>query len=345
MLKIITFMLALLLTIPAHAEDMIIYEAEVEVDAVADNAALAREKALTEANRKALYAVVNRISMADSTKILDELNENQILNFIQEVTVISEKVVDARYIASLKITINAPIIKTYLAEKDAPITILPETHIFIIPVLKNSETSAPLLWENNNLWYQTWAQNTMESGQITMQPLPATDTNKTLLSPEDALRLNQMSLNALSKNNKGYVFYIAEATLNGNSLLTTLKSPTAGIIKTKTYNQGTQDFENAVQDIKAVIMEQLQQQAANQEHQQNKLTIVYNFNALKDWLEFRRVLENFSPIKNLDIDAMSGRRAQITISFTGSQDDLEKELRKYGFSLADSGNFHIAERI
>lgn len=345
MLKKIVFILSFLLCSSAYAEDMSIYETEVEVDAISDNAAHAREKAMNEANRKALYAVVNRISSSSSTQILDELNDNQILNFVQEVSVISEKVVDSRYLATLKITINAPIIKAYLAEKDAPITILPETHILIAPVFRNGETAAPELWQDNNPWYQSWAQNTMESGQITMHPIPSTSENKNLLQADDALQLNQMSLNAISKNNNQAQIYVADAVLNGNHLSVTLKSPNYGVIKTYTYEEGVMSFENAIQDIKTTLMEHLQQQSANQTTQQNKLTVVYQFNSLKEWLELRRFLETLSFIQQMDIDAMSGRRAQVTLTYTGTVDDIEKEFRANGFALTNSGNFYTAERI
>ncbi|MBQ8465527.1 MAG: hypothetical protein IJ529_04345 [Alphaproteobacteria bacterium] len=346
MLKvIITLIITVIGAFSVRAEDMSIYEALVEVDATADNSALAREKAMTEANRKALYAVVNRISTADSTKILDELNDNQILNFVQEVSVISEKVIDTRYMASLRLTVSAPIIKAYLAEKNAPITILPETHILIIPILQNNETAAPLLWEEENRWYKVWRENSMESGQITIKPIPATENNKNLLIPDDAIQLNQLSLSALSKNNQNAQIYVAEAVLKQNVLFITLKSPTYGTIKTKTYDNDSNAFENAVQDIKVTIMEQLQQQALNHNNQQNQLTIIYNFNALKDWLEFRRILEAVPNVQKMDITSMSGRRAQVSLQYTGNSDELEKELRNKGFTLTDSGNFHTAERI
>ena len=129
MLRILYLLLMIITATNVNAEDISIYQAEIDIDATASSASLAREKAMTEANRKALYAITNRISAATSTTILDNLNDNQILNFIQEVSVLSEKVTDSRYIATLKITINAPILKAYLSEKNAPIAILPKTHI------------------------------------------------------------------------------------------------------------------------------------------------------------------------------------------------------------------------
>lgn len=122
MLKIWTILSVFLLSFGAYAQTPDIYDAEVEIDAEAANAADAREKAMKEANRKAVYTVAARISNTDSEQILAALNDNQILNFIREVSVLSEKVTDTRYIASLKISINEPILTAYLSEKDVPFT-------------------------------------------------------------------------------------------------------------------------------------------------------------------------------------------------------------------------------
>ena len=46
----------------AHAEDLKLYEAKVTIDATAEDSAKARDKAMTQANRKALYAITERIS-------------------------------------------------------------------------------------------------------------------------------------------------------------------------------------------------------------------------------------------------------------------------------------------
>ena len=76
------------------------YNAEITVDVTAENASVAREKAMTEANRQAYTAVAKRVTTADGVRRLNELNDAQILNFIKEVSIISEKASNVRYIAT-----------------------------------------------------------------------------------------------------------------------------------------------------------------------------------------------------------------------------------------------------
>ena len=345
MFKKIIFATAMIFSLNSYAGDMGLYETELKIDAVGENASQAREKALADAHRKAVYAITERITDGSATAILDNLNDNQILNFIQQVSVISEKVVDSRYLADLKITINAPVLKAYLAEKDITITNLPEAHVFIIPVYKTAETASPLLWEAENLWYQIWEQNSMNTGQITIKPLPKNKDNQKALLADEAIRLNGLSLDSVRRLNDNADLYVAEATTLGNTLNITLKSPLYGTIYSKSYEEtDSQHFENAVKDIKSAIINQIQQKDQIQQTTQSNLTIVYSFNALKEWVEVRKQIVTLPSVKKMDIDAMSGKRIQMTIQYNGNLDDLLSAFAKNGLLLIESGSYYTLER-
>lgn len=46
---------------------------------------------MSEANRQALMLVAGRLTTKEGASVLNHLNDNQVLNFIKEVTVESEK--------------------------------------------------------------------------------------------------------------------------------------------------------------------------------------------------------------------------------------------------------------
>lgn len=337
LLKSVVFLFSVLMSFSVCAEDMRIYETEVEVDATDVNAATAREKAMKEANRKALYAVTNRISTASSTEILDNLNDNQILNFIREVAVVSEKVTGARYMATLKLTINAPVLKAYLQEKNAPVKIMPENHVLIVPVFRAQAAATPQLWNDGNAWYGAWRDNAVESGQITIRPAPRNDE----VAAEDALSLNRAKLELLGGN-----VCVAEAVVTENGVWTELKSPLWGVLLSRQYEGAAPEvFGKIIEDMKAAIMQQIQQQALAAETARSSLTMVFNYNALRDWLELQKSLKNIPVVTNTNIDAMGSRRVQLTIEYTGDFDALLDKFMAQGWRLNNSGNFYNIERI
>lgn len=346
MFRKIIFALTVLYSFASHAEETSLYETELKIEATGENASQAREKALADANRKAVYAIMDRISPQGSTKILDDLNDNQILNFIQQVSVNSEKVTDSRYLADLNITINAPILKAYLAEKDIPITILPESTVFVIPVYRSSETAVPTLWEEDNPWYQSWEENSLSNGQLTIKPLPNNRSNKKAITADEALQLNGISLDSIRRSNDNADIYVAEILIDGENIDLTLKSPLYGTILSKTYEGNLSlVFSKAIQDTKSAVINKIQQQSQLQQSGQSNITIVYNFNNLKEWMEVRKKISDFPTVKKMNIDAMSGRRAQITISFGGDLEAILTTFENNGLRLTSSGNYYTLERM
>ena len=95
------------------------YSSIVDVDVTDVNAAKAKEKAMLDANRRALNNVAPMLATQEGINIINSLSNEQIAYFIKDVTVLEEKSSDVRYIATLKITIQDGILRQYLEEKGA----------------------------------------------------------------------------------------------------------------------------------------------------------------------------------------------------------------------------------
>lgn len=108
-------MVLLAAALPVKAAE--VYGSIVNVDVSDVNAAAAKEKAMAQANREALNYVAPQVASPEGIELLNSLSDDQILYFIKEATVLSEKSSDVRYIASLKITIQDNVLRQYLAEK------------------------------------------------------------------------------------------------------------------------------------------------------------------------------------------------------------------------------------
>ena len=113
--RIVWLFLALMFAFPANAyED---YSSIVNVDVTDVNAATAKEKAMLDANRRALNEVTPKLANQAGIDLINSLSNEQVAYFIKDATVLEEKSSDVRYIASLKITIQDDILRQYLEEK------------------------------------------------------------------------------------------------------------------------------------------------------------------------------------------------------------------------------------
>jgi len=107
--------LLLLFAFPANAYEE--YSSIVNVDVTDVDAAAAKEKAMLDANRRALNNVAPILATQAGVELINSLSNEQIAYFIKDATVLEEKSSDIRYIASLKITIQDDILRQYLEEK------------------------------------------------------------------------------------------------------------------------------------------------------------------------------------------------------------------------------------
>lgn len=335
-----------LLSQPAAAEDMSLYDADISVDVTAATASAARETAMNEANRQAVMTVARRLTTAEGASVLNHLNNNQILNFIKEVTVGEEKVSDIRYIANLKITINAEIIKAYLSEKNAPVAIVEESTIIIIPTFREFATDTPLLWEENNPWLQAWNTNAQTSGPVKILPLGNTYANS--ITAAQALQMNGIALDGIAAGEQTPNLYIADAIYDGiDGLDVTLYAYKNGSQETVKIpgSRGEQLFNDAVRKVKETLLAKVQRQSQTVSQSSSEITVLFAFNALRDWMKVQQALKNTAGVDSLTIDALGAGKVQFKLRFTGGEDRLLHHLRDKNLNLKPYGSFYNLERF
>lgn len=113
-----------------------LYAVEVLADVTDVNASVAPEKAMAAANRQAFELVLKKITTPEHVAQIMTLNDNQILNFIKEVSVLSEKSSNVRYIAELRVKLNEAVVKRYMSEKQIPFMVDKAANVLVIPVYR-----------------------------------------------------------------------------------------------------------------------------------------------------------------------------------------------------------------
>ena len=328
-----------------RAEDMSLYDVEMHIDVTSANASAAREKGMNDANRQAVMTVAGRLTTPEGTKVLEHLNNNQILNFIKEVTVEEEKVSDVRYMAKLKITINGDILKAYLSEKNAPYAMVEESKIIIIPLFREFRTDSPMLWEESNLWRKAWINNPLTSGPIKISALGDEASQK--ITAAQALQMNGIILDQIAGDNQTRNIYIADATYDGiDGLEINLSNYANGaqtIIKVPGM-RNPQLFTDAVQKVKEYLIGQAQQQTLAVNTAAQEITVLYTYANLRDWVNLQKTVKGSAGVTDLTTDALGNGNAQFKIKFNGTFDRLQRTLRDKRLNLTAYDGFYNLER-
>lgn len=331
----------------AGAGDMT-YNAEITVDVTAENASIAREKAMTEANRQAYTAVAKRVTTADGVRRLNELNDAQILNFIKEVSIISEKASNVRYIATLNVAVNEHILKTYMQENDIPFVIGSVANVLIIPTFREFKTDAPMLWEADNLWRKAWEQNPRAIGSARFFSIPANGSNYAALDAEKALRMDGMALDKIAFINNTKDIYVADAVYNGiEGLNVTLYSYRDGREESVSVpgDRSPQLFIDAINQISDHIYNQIKKQNVVDRQNKYEITVLYSYAYLRDWLILEKQLKEIGYVNGISTAAVGSGKVQFKITYIGGFDKLLEALRSKYYNLKSAGDFYIIEKI
>ena len=325
----------------ANAEDGR-FVVDVSVDVTDKSASIARERAMAEANRAAFVEVVGKITDTQGASKLSAMPVEHLVNFIKEVAVLDEKSSAVRYIATLRITFNQDLLKTYMHEQNIPFLLQTSNSIMVVPVYVDVMSSL----DENNLWSQAW-KLAKSTGNVVFKDFFANSYNSDVMSVDDALSLNDVALKKIYSMNGVDDVYIAVAE----------KTPNGIDIKLHSYINGSNAFEpvgsisgdyvwsHGVDEVIEQIVASSRKQEILQNQESHEIVLLYDYVNLKDLINMENRLKNIAYVKNLQMDAVGGNRVQYKLTHIGSIDKFESALREKGLSLEKYDNFFVLQKI
>lgn len=326
-----------------------LYAVDVMVDVADVNAAKAREKAMVAANRQAFISVLKKITSNEGISCLSALNDNQILNFVQEVSVISEKASSVRYIAELKVKFNEKVLKQYLAEKD--IVFAEETgfRVLVVPVFRNFYADPPQLWEEGNLWRLAWEKAQNSGSSVEFITPEASGANYEMISAAKALELDASTMDWLARSYKADEVYVLDAAYDGiDGLQVKIYAATGkgGLEQTVKIpgNKGEQLMNDAVSNIKTLVAERIKRSNLAENQTRSEIMVLYEYRKMADWLQLQKELKQTPYIKEIREEAMGSNKVQFRLQFLGSPQRLEQILSSRRIYLQAYDGFYTIDK-
>lgn len=324
------------------------FAVDINVDVTDSNASLARERAMNEANRAAIVQVAKRITTTEGAIRLGAMTDEQLINFIKEVSVNSEKSSNIRYIASLRVVLHEGMLRQYMEERQIPLLADNDSRILIIPIFREFENDKPLLWEGNNLWRMAW-ENSSGNNSIKFIPLAASGTNYMLIDANKAAAADGEALNKLMMVNGADDVYVLDAVYDETDGLTIQATSYKGnrqtIKVTGDKSLGIELFKDAVAETKQQLEQQYQEQNLQENNKENTQTILFNFHTLSEWIRTEQLLRRLPGVQDIETQAMGTNRIQFNLIYTGSLDKLLYALREKAYTLTESNGYAVLEKI
>lgn len=342
MKRIVVGVIAMLLTFPAWAK--VSYEAQIPVEVEAENSVKAKDKAMTEAQRQGFLEVAGRLTSAENTELLKNLSDDEILHFIQSVSVADEKAGGTKYKAVLTVQINEPLLKDYLAENNMIET--ETTNLLVIPVYKEKPHTVPQLWEKRNVWRINWrSKGLIKFGTMELQTADARFEDIADLNAENALYMNASLYNEISGrfgSDRVYVIY-AESLENGDLKVTVKNEKTKNENSFSVYDEGNGNlFDNAIEK-SVMFISNMERETENNGGTAAKGTMnaVYEYENMKDWLTKSAAITALPQVDSIDTKSIGGGKVSFTINYNGMSDDLLNSFRELGLSYEINDSFYV----
>lgn len=327
----------------ANAQNNKKYVADVSIDITAEDAASAREKGMKEAYRKAFLTVAGKSTDSEGLARLSELTDDQLINFIQEATVVSEKASNVRYIATLKVSINHDLLKNYMEEQGINYVIRTATNIIVIPVFREFSGDAPLLWESRNDWRKAWEQSPNTGSENNYISVPADSMIYSALDGDKALQLNGQALDLIASHLNTRNIYVLDAVYNGiEGLRITVMPYNGSAAKTIDINgeRSPELFQKAIPEVAAYIDSTIQEQSIAADGSRQELIGMFSYNKLSDWIKTENQLKNIPQINNVKTEAMGKGKVQFRLEYIGQIYDLITALKAYRLNLQDMNGYY-----
>ena len=341
---------------PAWAAEDDPYSVTISVDATSDTIGKARDMARNDGQRKALAALVERLSGAKGAAKLPKLDDKALTDLVASFEIANERMSTVRYVADVTYHFRPAEVQAVLQKAGIGLagdpSGAPGKSLVVLPVYQSGATA--VLWDDPNPWRDAWAQQPTGaiagSGAARFR-VPLGDAGD--IAAIDAAKAragNAAALAKIAQQNGGDEVIVAVAVPRAASgspaglpagLDVTVRRYRAGqpvddhsdMVTANPGERREQLLRRAVGVIAGDIESGWKKAALPGYDQQGSLTAVLPITGLDDWVRVRDRLAALPAIRKIGLVALSLQEATIEIDYLGSVDQLKASLAEAKFDL------------
>ncbi|MCQ2914237.1 MAG: DUF2066 domain-containing protein [Alphaproteobacteria bacterium] len=308
----------------------------IKVDASAENAAKARDKALQDGQKQALISVMERITPEYVSEQLGDLVPEDTNFLVQDMSLSNEKTSSVRYIANMEVRFSPDGVRNLLKQNDLPFVRIASKPLLVLPVYKKNSSANPLLWDNENPWLRAWNNNTTKSYMVPLVvPMGDFDDFRDL-SIEQVVSGDVVSAKTFAKKNMAEGVLVVQAVRRGQDFEISIKGmdETTSLeipeYKFKMPLQGNTN-ETLKRAIRKIIAKLEQDWKVSHIVQMGNLTpfvIMAPVKSVEQWIALKNRLAVIPSISDIKLQACTSEVLQIIVQSASNFDVLKREMEK-----------------
>ena len=329
--------LVLWLVLGAAARADPFHVAGIPVDAAAEDAVIARERAIAQGQRDGLITLLRRLSTATIPASVADVDLDR---FVVSHEIAEEQVGATRYVARINVTYDRAAVERLLRDAGLPHVILPSGPVLVVPALRTA--GGYDLWRDANPWRATWL-TAPPVGELLEIGVPLGDiVDLTTFGADDLAAGHAEALQQLARRYGAVAAYVVLVTLDdgprtaaGSVPLVVLAPDLRTQLAAETLVAADElALERAAERAVAVIEAAWKRDNMVRADQLGALVVEVPLEDLAGWIHIRERLEGVPWIRRLRIDELGRRRAVLTIEHIGEFVRLERALAEAGLGLS-----------
>lgn len=358
-MAVLALVMSTAVTGPAAAQDDRVFTiGNYPVDARAQDAVAAKEKAIAEGQQSAFRSLLKRIVPVTSYKALAQLRGQPAANLISGIAVRSERNSTTSYTATLDFTFDARRVRDLLRQRGIPFTDEQARETALVLVLQPVGQAAVSVL-SPAAWREAWNALDLVNGltPVRLHDRPAALTPElikaALSNPEAHLRTTAV----LAKSGQA-VLAIAEPDLSQRKLFVTL-SGVDGVgpfVLRRTWRMDPNDAAYAAELAAVVAMGVLEGRwkavrargvaaAPTAGAPLQPVQLIVEFRSFQEWQMLRRQLEETPGVSDFSIGGLSSSGANIALRYPGGGSALASALGPAGIAMQGSGITWVARGL
>lgn len=318
---------------------------DVTVDVKADTVSDARRLALAEAERKAFYILIRRLTLSIDEERIPEFSPQEITAYVRDFSVAEEKSSSVRYIARLNYRFKPDEIRGLLRAYNVPFAETPSRPVVVVAVYEVGASAE--LWGEPNPWRDAWGALDSRNGLVPII-VPLGDlTDISAIGALEALAGDQVRLEAIASRYNAASAIVAHNNLTinpttGTQVATvTLIRPDDPIpLQAQTVAYEQRPGEEMITFMDRVALAN-HQRIENLWKERNLISqddagvvaITVPITGLQDWLAVKKQLARVGIIRQTEIVLISRDQVRLNLFYVGGLQQLNTALEQNDLSL------------
>jgi hypothetical protein len=335
--------------LPAGVLDVYVAES-VPVDVTAGSVGEARDRGLTQGRIAGFRRILERIVAREDLPQVPQQNAEQIIEMVRDFSIANERSSAVRYLAELTVRFNPNAVRLLLRNAGVPFTETVSKPLVVVPVMMSG--GAASLW--GSVWHDTWLRSERDGGLLPLIVPTGDAEDNAQVTAAVATSKNVPALLALAERHRaGGVLIVAANIEGGGSIGMTLTEirPDTDPTELSVTHSGAPG--QAAPEVIAGAVATAVTAAADSWRRRNRVTFgtrnqmtaLVPVTDLKEWLNIRARLGNVALVDQVDVQAMTRDRVQITIHFAGEEEQLRLAVAQHNLSFTEQSGVWVLENV